>query len=55
MRTRSGQKTLGIKSVNVRAGLMTTPNRASEARFFLRSPDPTERFVWDAVLAEKEA
>ena len=34
---------------------MTTPTRASEAHFLLRSSDPAERFVRDAVLAEKEA
>lgn len=34
---------------------MTTPTRASETRFLLRSPDPAERFVRDGVLAEKEA
>ncbi len=36
-------------------GPTTTPTRASEARFILRSWDPVERLVRDAVLSEKEA
>ncbi len=40
---------------NALVGPTTTPTRASETRFILRSRDPVERLVWDAVLSEKEA
>jgi len=41
--------------VGMRSGSTTTPTRASEARFILRSWDPVERLVRDAVPSEKEA
>jgi hypothetical protein len=40
---------------NARVGPMTTPTRASEACFLLRTLNPVERLARDGVLSEKEA
>ena len=40
---------------NARAGLTTTPPRASETRRTLRSRNPVECLAWNAVPSEKEA